>query len=249
MDKKINEILTDIRKESKLSRKGMQELSGFKASTIESYERGTRKPSKEYIEFMSLYFGYKKEYIEGKNQNYTKLIKGIQTILIYQSIYNYDDIKMAQLLNISLEEYKKLLDDDISGASFDIVINIAKKLNIRFDCISYFTILDEISTTVEDNFYLKHSKFKEFYRDIKLSMSNKNDIESLNKNGINITPEYYATIIKKRNSPKDNYTPNDESKEIPPKHKEILDLLPYAPDSFKDTIIDKLRIIKDSQVL
>ena len=60
----INIRLEDIRKEHKLTRKALEEISGFKARNIENYERGISKPSNEYIEFISLYFGYKKEYIE-----------------------------------------------------------------------------------------------------------------------------------------------------------------------------------------
>ena len=108
MNKKINEILTTIRKEHKLTRPDIERIAGFKVSTIESYERGSRKPSIEYIEFISLYFGYKKEYIEGKSED-KFLDYGIKTLLMYQSIYNYDDKKMAELLAISLKDYLELL--------------------------------------------------------------------------------------------------------------------------------------------
>ena len=38
-------------------------------------------------------------------------------------------------------------------------------------------------------------------------------------------------------------------KNIRPKYKELLALLPFAPDSFVDTIIVKLKNIKENQML
>jgi len=239
MNKLINEILTDIRKEHKLTRKGLEGLSGFKARNIENYERGVSKPPSEYIEFMSLYFGYTIDYINGKS----KSVLGIffQVVKMYQSVYNYDDKKMAELLNLNIESYK----NEFNINSNSIKNNIFKKhclgkcfevleiLNIKPSSAKIYKTQIEQSSIYDEN---KIENLEERYSNLELK-------------GVEMTPDFYASIIKKRNSPKDNYTPKDELKEIPSKHKEILDLLSYAPDSFIDTIIEKLRTIKDSQVL
>jgi len=63
MSKLTHEILMEIRKENKLSRKALSFLSGFNENTILAYERNMRKPSKEYIRFMSLYFDVSEDYM------------------------------------------------------------------------------------------------------------------------------------------------------------------------------------------
>jgi transcriptional regulator with XRE-family HTH domain len=239
MEKLINEIVTDIRKQHKLSRKGIENLTGFKERTIGSYERGEREVSKEYIEFLSLFFGYTVEYIRGTG---AKLLdKFIQTIKIYQSIYNYSNDKMAKLLNISIEDYENTfnLNDDNYLRDYYIdrktnfVLEVLEKLNIKPSSIKL-----SLYKMKKRNFYIdkKIENLEERYNTLELK-------------GIEITPEYYASVIKKRNQPKGEYTPKDDLKEIPPKHKEILDLLSYAPDSFLDTIIQKLKTLKETQQL
>jgi len=249
MNKSINEIITHIRKEHKLSRKALEELSGFKARTIESYERGQNPPSKEYIEFISLYFGYKKEYIEGKidDRSDIYLNKGKQTLKIYQSIFNYDNQKMSELLEISIEEYISLLER-MDGACFDIVINISKKLNIKFNCLTKTKLIDEIQTSIrhDEKFYRNRNDYQGLIDDIKEDLDKKDIIDLLNKKGLNITPEYYVSIIKQRNNP-DIITPNTKKESIPDKYKDIVELLPFAPDNFLENLKNKLLELKRIQ--
>ena len=58
MKKLINKTIEKIRKDNKLSRRELAELSGFKERTILSYERGENQISSEYLKFICLYFGF-----------------------------------------------------------------------------------------------------------------------------------------------------------------------------------------------
>lgn len=233
MRKLINETLTNIRKKHKLSRNGLEEISGFKSRTIESYERGQNPPSKEYVEFICLYFGYSKEYIEGKRE--TILNELVIVINMYQSIYNYDNKKMAGLLEISEDNYendffylsqKTKLNKNDSYNNFLIL----EKLKIKPSCI-------ELS--------IEELKYKAVFNDNKIE-NLKERFDKLSLEGLNINREYYASIIRQRNQPK-NITPNTQKGIIPDKYKEILELLPYAPDSFIQNLKKKLINLKEVQ--
>jgi len=235
-----NEILLNIRKNHKLSRNGLESISGFKARTIESYERAESKPSKEYIEFISLYFGIPDAYIRGESE-IIKLDEALQQVLMYQSIYNYDDEKMAEILGIVLveiyEQFKvknKIYHPDFKD-NILLKLNIAENLQIKS---SKFWITKE--------YFLKDTT-GEFNNDLLNVLEEKYNLAE--QNGIDITPEYYASIIKKRNQPETTYTPISKLSEIPEKFKEILELLPFAPDSFIDTLTDKLKAMRDAQKL
>lgn len=271
MKKLINEIITDIRKRHKLSRKGLENLSGFKERTIIGYERGEREVSDKYIEFMSLYFGYYEDYIRAISFKSNSIDGALRTLLMYQSIYDYNDTKMSSLLsdyNIKFDELK----EDLKSGNFhkknesnvDLFIiaeilkikpslmhgNLEKLKSYRLENVKkekYQELKKEQPSedyiTLISSIYINDSERKELLKDI----VNRENIAE--KNGINITPEYYASIIKKRNQPKENYTPSTALNEIPSKYKEIVELLPFAPDSFIDTLTDKLRTLKETQQL
>ena len=261
MDKLINVRLQCIRRDNNMTRKALEFISGFKVRNIASYERGENQPPKEYIEFISLYFGYTEEYIKGNHTDNKYINKTIKIILMYQSIYIYNDNKMAKLLQISVTDYIKLINEAYLSIGVitnyfekkrehlnynEKMLNIAFRLNIKissfnFDFINDDNTIDNIfSSYLDDD--TKTTTISEYIRDKALVNVN-------NSRGIEITPTYYASIIKKRNEPKKSYTPNDEAKNIPPKYKELLALLPFAPDSFVDTIIVKLKNIKENQIL
>jgi len=248
MNKLINEVITDIRKKHKLSRKGLESVSGFKERTIGSYERGESRVSEEYIEFMSLYFGYTEDYIHDVSSSL--LDDGIRTILMYKSIYNYDNEKMSELLGFDLTDYVDFVKkNNLSRDNIHFILHLAIKLNINF-----YNLGKKLPHQVQKlkkgifNNYLNSNMAKYFSE-----YENINDFENrLNENlssGLEITPEYYANIIKKRNQPKENYTPISEANELPDKYKEIIELLPFAPDSFIDTLIEKLKTLKETQQL
>lgn len=270
MDKLINEVITDIRKKHKLSRKGLENLSGFKERTIIGYERGERKPPKKYIEFMSLYFNYKTEYVEAISFDDKNIDTVLRTLLIYQSINNYDDNKMSELLADYRFNYKELKEDlktsryhrkSDSNENFFIIAEILKikPSNIYGNLESHKMMrlkkekLDKFHKIADDNPNMNHDEINHlsFVSDDERKKLFKDIVERENlaeKNGIDITPTYYASIIKKRNQPK-SYTPMTELNEIPQKYKEILELLPSAPDSFIATLTEKLKTLKEAQQL
>lgn len=276
----INIRLEEIRKEHKLSRKGLEEISGFKARTIESYERGQNPPSIEYIEFISLYFGYKKEYIEGKEVTQKELNEEIATIFMYQKIFNYDDEKMADLLSIDIEDYKEIIKIlyEINGRHenlkienqehltifenlpyhkvrlkmiyryYDIYIYFALMLNINLKCFSgqfdnnlYFIFEDN-----KNNRQIKDRGLNDFITFIMYDLPIYEQLSKNYDNGLDITTKYYASIIKQRNQP-EIITPDTQKESIPDKYKEILELLPYASDSFTQNLKNKLLELKKAQ--
>lgn len=230
----INIKLEEIRKEHKLSRKGLEEISGFKARTIESYERGQNPPSKEYIEFICLFFGYSIDFINVKN---TTILNDFKRVInIFQSIFNYDDKKMSELLNISIEDYKNkynyLTCEHTLNKKLDENFLILEKLNIKPSCMGLT---------------LNEMELKKIFFSVEIK-NLENRFLTLETNGINISKEYYASIIKQRNQP-EIITPDTQKEAIPNKYKEILELLPYASDNFLQNLKNKLLEMKKAQQL
>ncbi len=238
MEKLINQRLEDIRKKHKLTRKCLEFISGFKERTIGSYERGEREVSKEYIEFISLYFGYTEDYIRGQKGGVIDNV--VRIVKMYQSIYNYSDIKMSKILHIDIEDYKtnfntKFYNSESIGYieyKSNYTFKVLEKLNIKPSSVDLF---------------LYHIQSKEVFFDNKIK-NLKNRYNALETKGIEISPSYYASIIKQRNNPQ-TVTPNTQKETIPNKYKEILELLPYAPDSFIKTLKEKLETMKKVQEL
>ena len=275
----INIRLEEIRRKNKLSRKDIEEISGFNNLTIGGYERGNRTPSKEYIEFISLFFGYKKEYIEGKEVAQKELNEEIATIFRYQRIFNYDDEKIADLLSIDIEDYKEMIKIlyDMKERHENLEIENKEHLSIfeslpfykvklkqikyYFDVYIYFALMFNIklqcfSGQFSNNLYLffdenkgKKLKDKGYNSFITFLIYDMPIYEQLSKNydsGLDITPDYYASIIKQRNQP-EIITPDTQKESIPDKYKEILELLPYASDSFTQNLKNKLLELKKAQ--
>ena len=226
----INMKLERVRKEHKLTRKALEEISGFKERTIGAYERGENYPSNEYIEFMCLFFGYIEDYF--KKDRYAELDPTVNIILMYQSIFNYDDKKMAELLNISLDEFKNKFNINLSKIDnryveyeqkerFIIAENLGIKPSILYGRLDEDKnkIINKLNLPIYDD---NKKKINEAIRDII-----EREIKAETK-GIDLTPQYYASIIKQRNQP-EIITPDTQKEAIPDKYKEILELLPYAP--------------------
>ena len=58
---KTHEKLAKMRKDAKLSRRELAEISGFNEHTILAYERNQNPASNDYVKFCAFYFGYKIE--------------------------------------------------------------------------------------------------------------------------------------------------------------------------------------------
>lgn len=252
-----NEILLNIRKSHKLSRRKLEKLSGFKERTIMSYERAERPPSEQYINFMGLYFDVNTDYIKRRIDNDKKITPFKKTLLMYQDIYKYSNMQMSNLLDLRSEDfYLRVLEFDLSDPKRNtpLIIETAEYLNVKPSCIGLTTpslgkykpyeerdgITKEIVQACnEENEPFHNERLKNF----------DTRIEILEEKGIMLDNVYYANAIKSRNLAKDNYTPIIEAPKLDTKYQNILDLLPYAPDSFLEDITAKLQALKDIQKL
>jgi len=247
MSKLINEILEKIRKEHKLSRKRMENLSGFKERTTASYERGEREPSDEYIRFISLYFNVSEDYIRGVSEEKEEYTPLKRTLLMYQDIYGYDDLAMAKILDRvfpMIELYRQILEIDITNIkkrSIPLLIEVTESFNIKPSSIGL------VCLNIEDEM-LRYDETQREWNKERMSMMNE-CILIMEEKGVKFDTEYYAQNIKRRNLAKSTYTPEKEVKELPQKYQDIVDLLPYASDKFLNDIHNKLKTIKELQTL
>lgn len=252
----LNQKLEKIRKNAKLSRRALSNISGFNERTILSYEKAENPASDRYLEFVSLYFGYTKESILNDKSDLIKLDKFVNCLLMYQSIFNYDDNKMAELLEIP-KDIKILNIKDETATEFyqetyikndekrHIIdcIETAIKLKIKLSCLSNYTANDLLKTFIdkENKEFYNHYKqgFSDFFSLVKDGINFSDKLNELEKTGLEITPSYYASIIKKRNNP-ETLTPNLITDTLPKNHKKLIDLLPYASDEFINEVIEIL---------
>lgn len=238
MAKLINEVLQKIRKEHKLSRGGIENLSGFKERTVASYERGERDVSKEYLRFTSLYFNVSEDYILGKKDYATFYHDLKRVFLMYQDIYNYDENKMIEIFKKNNIDYFELLEQKNYKRFSNVsqILKICRVLKIKpssFDLTIGHVDIENISY-FEDN-------------------SNTSDIQKelleIEQIGLFIDKDYYAKVIKTRNQQIKNYTPMQKTQKLEPKYQKVIDLLPYASDKFLNDIHGKLKAMKELQTL
>jgi transcriptional regulator with XRE-family HTH domain len=189
MSKFIHEILTEIRKENRYTRKALSGLSGFKEQTILNYERNTRKPSNEYIKFMSLYFDVSLDYINGVSDENKPLNELYRVFEMYKEIYPQNASKVDELI----KEYDiKYYGDERCNMSGIDFINITMKLNISF--LSFNTSLENEATS--DYWYQFRKKYS-----LLRETDNVDSANGIADNGIVISKEFYLSVIKKRNEP------------------------------------------------
>lgn len=250
MEEIISKKLKEIRQNNKLSRNDLEDISGFKVRTIGAYERGENPPSKDYIKFISLYFGYtEKSIINDKETRIYKLDRGIQTLLMCQNSFNYSDSQMSNLLRLCITDYNSIIkSNNLSKRNIRFVVTLAHMINIKISC---FFDLNKIDTNIPLLDFEKEYIEKTTIEDLKIfenlhlkDVDLKSLINTTETNGIEITPEYYASIIKKRNQP-ETITPLNIVDDLPPNHKKLISLLPYAPDTLIKEIIKKLETIKE----
>lgn len=252
---KINEILQNIRKEKALSRKAIENISGFKERTIGSYERGERKPTSEYIRFISLYCGITKECllngdISGKNAKCN--IPELRFILeVYKAINNVNDEKELNIGGAYFLDSKRLSIEDLEK-----IYKLCEKLKIKPSSFGFVFSGEETEHKMYDGidiFVYKLTKNEERREEYKeLEKREKEVFKKLKKlesdsNLIFYSFDYYCEILKKRNDPKEIFTPNSPVA-IDSKYQEIVELLEYVPDSFIEKLTISLKKIKKEQV-
>jgi len=239
MSIKINEKLLEIRKNHKLSRKGLSNLSGFKERTILSYERGENKPSDRYIRFISLYFNVSEDFIIGRQEMKLALSSAKRVILMYQDIYSYDDVGMMEIFHDKNFDFVELLKDFSYKRSPNIleIIEISEILNIKPSSFELKKFSEELR-----KFHLLFDAKEEHEKFLKR-------IQNQEEKGVLLNSDYYVEMIKKRNLAKDNYIPIDNPIKLEEKYQKVCDLLPYASDRFLEDIYNKLKALKELQTL
>lgn len=124
---KLNEILTELRKENKLTQKELAEKLNVKPATISGYELGTRTPGVDMIEAISDFFNVDTDYLLGKtlvkrrfNFDYLRKENRLEVMLamisasdndidreFLESYVNLDDSKKKALLCVMKEMAKE----------------------------------------------------------------------------------------------------------------------------------------------
>ena len=83
---KTHEKLAKMRKDAKLSRRELAEISGFNEHTILAYERNQNPASNDYVQFCALYFGYEPHSIQDSAKELEKMSENEQVIGICREI-------------------------------------------------------------------------------------------------------------------------------------------------------------------
>jgi len=184
MGKNTPDIIMHIRKENKLTRKALSELSGFKERTILSYERKENNPPKEYIKFMSLYFNVSEDYINGVSDENKPLNELYRVFEMYKEIYPQNVKKMNEVF----KKYEVLYyEDERFNIKTGAFRNIIKELNISYSSFKSALLsehLHDVVTSVLNS--IKNNKLNE---------------KEIVDDGIVISKEFYLSVIKKRNEP------------------------------------------------
>ena len=83
---KTHEKLAKMRKDAKLSRRELAEISGFNKHTILAYERNQNPASNDYVKFCAFYFGYELSSIQDSAKELEKMSENEQVIGICREI-------------------------------------------------------------------------------------------------------------------------------------------------------------------
>lgn len=282
--KKLNELITEARKKNKISRKGIEHISGFNERTIGAYERGELTIPDKYLSFILIYFNIKKECFEKgiitkieypHNSKYRtpfdKCNMNNKRLVIerYKAIHNLTTDELILKIGLRKNSYgifESFFDSDkidtslygdekISDLGYYVLI--CKQLKIKPSSFGFDLSYDELSMYHKEiesySIYLTYKTFtdedKEKYKRY-LEQEEKDKKELLkyenDKEFILYDEEYYLSVIKARNNPKNVYIPTQKDS-IPDKYKDILELLPYASDNFLHNLEKKLLEMKKAQ--
>ena len=158
---KTHEKLAKMRKDAKLSRRELAEISGFNEHTILAYERNQNPASNDYVKFCAFYFGYKIESVRDSAKELEKMSENEQVLRIYKEIKELDIIDFYFFLyfhgDFDVDEYSIAQDHkhDITASEYEKYINnILKEYDLK-------EILDNYSINPAD---YTPSKYAEFIR-------------------------------------------------------------------------------------
>ena len=102
---KTHEKLAKMRKDTKLSRRELADISGFNEHTILAYERNQNPASNDYVKFCALYFGYELTSIQDSAKELEKMSENEQVLGIYKEIENCDFNGILENCDINTNDY------------------------------------------------------------------------------------------------------------------------------------------------
>ena len=102
---KTHQKLAKMRKDAKLSRRELAEISGFNEHTILAYERNQNPASNDYVKFCAFYFGYEPHSIQDSAKELEKMSENEQTLGIYKEIENCDFNGILENCDINTNDY------------------------------------------------------------------------------------------------------------------------------------------------
>ena len=109
---KPHEKLSQMRKDAKLSRRELAEISGFNEHTILAYERNQNPASNEYLEFCSLYFGYEIKSIENDNLELKKMREAERVLKTFNALATRDN--RDYFFDFDVDEFYDYNENEIS---------------------------------------------------------------------------------------------------------------------------------------
>ena len=109
---KTHEKLAQMRKDAKLSRRELAEISGFNEHTILAYERNQNPASNEYLEFCSLYFGYEIKSIENDNLELKKMREAERVLKTFNALATRDNLDY--FFDFDVDEFYDYNENEIS---------------------------------------------------------------------------------------------------------------------------------------
>lgn len=120
--------LETMRKEAKLSRHKLAEISGFNEHTIKAYETTDTPPSNEYIRFCSIYFGYEIISIKATENELIKMRPAEQTLRIFGAISKYSNYQILSLIDkkgFTIKTLQEATNSELADDIFDNMLDFS----------------------------------------------------------------------------------------------------------------------------
>lgn len=118
----FSERLKELRKQKRLTQKGLSDSLGLAESTISMYESGKREPSFDLLDELADYFNVDIDYLLGKTDTTTKIEKNIygdhQSNLRHledkpELLHIYNDIYESENLQLLFDKTQDLTPEDL----------------------------------------------------------------------------------------------------------------------------------------